>query len=404
MAVFTLFIGVQFSLGYSDASAQSSTSQVTGNEFTPAGPRGISDSQSIPLWNAYKTKSDSLLAKFFNNWRLETQIVEEPMLDTPINNSIASLYLYLMNSDFQNSVYPYKYAVIQNEIEATVESSASSSQEDYTLYDFHPQSSDPNHPILIMLDDKRDEMLSEFLGDWSVAKAEAAQQFFGSYVPFGADVDYSAKQADWSLIRHWYSFAFTSDLQEALVSDETPSGTEKYTCVIGQDGNWMKVSDQTIVLDQTQSPEQPIEPVPVPYPMPTPYPIHHPRPPRPHYPPVASPVTITPAPSPTPAPPVGRPRPIGTTRPNDPSNPVNVGRPRPVMPTQPLPQTPAQPSRPRTNLPVAPQPTPPQTPVERPRTVQPAPSNPTPQSSAPTNPQRSSPPPEKNTQDQKKGR
>ena len=399
----SLMIGIQIFVRFSNASAQSSQNQPSGNEFIQSESGDFSDSQLNLLWEAYNTKSDSLLAKFFNNWRLETQIVEEPMLDTPADNSIASLYLYLFDLDFQDSGYPYKYAMIQNEIDATVETSTSSSPEDHTLYNFHPQSSIPNHPILIMLDDKRSEMLGEFLGEWSVAKAEAAQQFFGKYVPIGADVDYSTKQADWSLIRHWYSFAFTSDLQEAFVSDETPSGTDEYTCIIGQDGNWVKVSNQNIVLEPTPSPEPAVVGVPVPYPVPAPYPPHHPHFPPPYVHPVAPPVTVSPAPLPISAPPVGRPRPVSPPiHQPAPSNPIDIGRPRPIPPPQhnpTFPQVPAQPVRPRPTSPPTPQP-----PVERPRVTQPTQNNPPRTNPTPptVNPPRSSPPPEKKTEEPRK--
>lgn len=425
---FSLFMGIQLSLGCSNASAQSSVSQVTGHEFTRWESEGFSDLQFNLLWNAYNAKSDSLLAKFFNNWRLETQILEGPVLSSPISDATASLFVFLLNNDFQDSYYPYEYAVIQDQVEATISSASWSSENGYTLVNFHPQSSNPRGPMYILLDNKHNGILGEFLGDWSVIKAQAAQQFFGNYVPFGADVYYYDKQADWSLIRHWYSFKFTSDLQEAFVTDETPSKEVNYTCIIGANGTWIKVSDDEIVLDPLPDPgPPPPDPGPVP-PPPGPRPPH---PPHPHDP--GPPVIIT-LPSPTPAPPVGRPRPISTpTHPATPTQPVDVGRPRtdppvhnPVSPPfyQPVsPQTPSQPERHRTDSPpvsqltppqqapverqrapqASPPSAPPQAPQERPRTAQLAPSNP-PATQTPANPQKSSTPPEKNDQDQKKDR
>jgi hypothetical protein len=361
LSIFTLFIGIQFSSGYSDASAQSSASQVSGNEFGQIEPRGFSDSQFSLLWNAYNAKSDSLLGKFFNNWWLETKIVQEPTLEYQIDNATASLYAYLLRSDFDDSVYPYQYAVIQNQIQATVPSS----DDDYILTDYHPQLGDAGLPLLIMLDDKHSSMLGEFLGEWSVDRAEAAKQFFASYVPIGADVDYYDQQAGWSLIRHWYSFEFTSDFEEAFVTDVMPSRTDKYTCVVDPNGNWTRVSNQEVVLDPLPI-EPPIDPGPAPDPIPYPprHPPHHPHPPRP-VPPLPPPVVITPAPSPTPAPtPTPRPRPISTpTHPTNPSNPVDVTRPRPITPPEPnpiSPQVPDQPIRPRPTSPPVQTPAPPQ--------------------------------------------
>jgi hypothetical protein len=431
---FSLIMGAEFSLGCSNASAQSSTSQVTGHEFTRWEPEGFSDSQFSLLWNAYNLKSDSLLAKFFNNWRLETQILEEPVLNSPISDATASLFTFLLNNDFQNSYYPYEYAVIQNQVEAAVSSPSWSSDNGYVLVDFHPPSSNPQGPLYIMLDDRHNGLLGEFLGDWSVTKAQAAQQFFGSYAPFGTDVYYYDKQADWSLFRHWYSFQFTSDLLEAFVTDETPSGTVNYTCIIGPEGTWMKVSNETVIMEPV-SPSEPPDPY---YPPPDPRPYWPPHPPRPPHPP-HGPDPVPPTggviiqPTPAPAPPVARPRTVPTpTHTVTPTDPVDVGRPRtnpppehsPVSPPfyQPVvPQSPSQPERKRTDSPPAPQQTPPQqapverqrtnapqvnppspqpaVPQERPRTVQPAPSNP-----PPANPQKPAPPPEKKDQDQKRDR
>ncbi len=343
---------------------------------SPGGePEGFSDSQLNLLWNAYNTKSDSLLVNFFNNWRLETQILEEPILDSPISDATASLFVSLLNNDFQNSGYPYEYAVIQDNVEATVSSPSWSPDNGYVLMNFHPQSNDPNGPMYIMLDDRRNELLGEFLGDWSVIKAQAAQQFFGNHVPFGADVYYYDKQADWSLIGHWYSFQFIPDLQEAFVTDETPSGEVNYTCIVEPDGTWIRVSNETVILEPAPEPPSvpPTGPWPLP-PPPSPHPPHRPDPPPPY--------GGTIMPTPAPAPPVGRPRPIPTpTHPTTPTQPVDVGRPRtdpppehnPTPPAfyQPVtPQSPSQPERKRTD-------------------------------SSPTSQQT---PPEKNNQDQKKDR
>jgi len=409
-------MGVQLSLGYSNASAQSSASQVKGNEFTRSEPgNGTSDSQLNLLWNAYDKKSDSLLAKFFNNWKFETLSMEEPVLSSPIGNATASLFVFLLNMDFQNSDYPYEYAVIQDQVEARISSPSWPSENGFVLLNFHPQSSSPRGPMYIMLDNRRSGLLSEFLGDWSVVKAKAAQQLFGNYVPFGTDVYYYNERADWSLIRHWYSFQFTSNLQEAFVTDETPSGVVNYTSIIGANGTWIRVPDDEIVLDPIPAPEPPpIDPGPPLEPQP-PYP-----PDPPWYPPDPPPIPPTPAvivtpQSPTPAPPVGRPRPVSTPiQPTAPTQPADVGRPRtnspehnPASPPfyQPLtPQTPSQPERRRTDSPPNSQPASPQpkAPQERPRTVQPAQSNPT-VIQTPSNPQKSSPP-EKNDKDQKRDR
>lgn len=378
-----VFFSMEFMLafGSSDALAQSLENyyQVTGDEFGHRVPEGFSDSQFSLLWSAYNLKSDSLLAKFFNNWRLETQIVEEPLLETPISNATASLYYFLLNVDFQNSIYPYEYAVIQNQIEATMPSSLWSSEAEYVLRNYHPQSSDPYHPIFIIIDDSHNEMLGDFLGDWSEAKTMAAQQFFGSYVPFGVDLNYSDNQNDWVLIRHWYTFSFSPDLQEASVLDQTPSGNVEYTCAIGQDGKWEKISDGTI------------EPVPPPEPPPVP-------PPRPPHPSPPVPIIITPSPPPAPSPkPQGRPRPIRTpTHATSPDNPVQAGRPRANTRAQQnptSPQTPTQPKRTRTNPPSTNQPTSPKTPSQRPRQIQ-----------SPVNTPSSPPPADKKAEDQKKDR
>lgn len=335
--------------------------QIAGDEFGHFEPEGFSDSQVNLLWEAYNEKSDSLLAKFFNSWRLETQVVEEPLLDSPINNAIASLYFFLMNSDFQNLNYGYKYAVIQDQIEATVPSTSWSSQSEYVLRNFHPQSSDPNHPILILLDDIHNQILSDFFGDWSEVKAEAARNFFGSFVPFGADIDYHDNQPDWSLVRHWYSFAFTPDLQEASVVDQTPSGPVEYTCIVGPGGNWMKVSDETILTEPPESSESPVittEPSP---PVQFPWRPHHPLPTNTYVPPPAVPSGPASTPEPT-----GRPRPVATpTHPTSPLNPVRSDRPRQGTPEQHSPappQTQTQPERTRVSPPSAHRPTSPQGP------------------------------------------
>lgn len=412
---FSLLMGIQLSLGCSNTFAQSSTSQGAGFEFSKWKPEGFSDSQFSLLWNAYNTKSDSLLAKFFNNWRLETQIVEEPILETPVDDAIASLFIFLLNSDFQDSNYPYKYAVVQNQIEATIPSTLGSQQEQYVLNNFHPESNSPYRPILIMLDDKHNGMLGEFLGDWSVVKAEEAQEFFGNYVPFGADVYYFNDQADWALVRHWYSFAFTSNLQEALVTDETPTGPVTYTCIVGPAGNWLPIPP-------------PGPPIPPPEPPPNPPPGPPPRPPRPPHPSPPTPVVPAPTPPPKPTPePPHRPRPNPTpVAPISPTNPIDVGRPRPVTPpvhNPTSPQIPAEPARPRPSVPTTQEPASPQTPPEqrprqdqpqvnppsppqsspeRPQAVEPAKENPmTTQTSPPSNAAKSSPPPEQKKDQQR---
>ena len=422
-----------FSLGYSRAFAQSPESQVTGSEFGTVQPQGFSDSQFSLLWGAYNNKSDSLLRKFFNNWRLETQIVEEPPLSSPVDNATASLFTFLLKTDFQDSVYPYTYAVIQNQIEVTEPSTVWSSDNGYELANFHPHLGDTGLPILLMLDDRYTRMLGDFFGDWSVNKAQAAQEFFGGYVPFGADVDYYDQQASWSLIRHWYSFEFTSNFQEAFVTDDIPSRTDHYTCVVGPDGNWMKIMDEAL-LNPTLPPEPPADPGPGPDPLPLPPPDPGPGPipyPPPHHPhpisPVAPPVIVSPAPSPKPAP-TPRPRPIPTPiHPTNPPNPINVGRPRPVAPSPHNPTTPQPPiqpvhlrptvpppqpptDRPRQNPPrVNPPPTPQnppqvkppsQPPVERPRATQPSDNKPATTNTSP----RSTSPPDKKTSDQTKDR
>ncbi len=420
---FSLLMGIQLSLGCSQARAQSATSQMTSSEFSNWEPKGFSDSQFSLLWDAYNTKSDSLLAKFFNSWRLETQIVEEPILETPVDDAIASLFIFLLNTDFQDSNYPYKYAVIQNQIEATVPSALGIQQEEYVLNNFHPESNSPYRPILIMLDDKRNVMLGEFLGDWSVVKAEEAQEFFGKYVPFGADVYYANQQADWALLRHWYSFAFTSDLQEANVTDETPTETVTYTCIVGRDGNWIKVPEVPIIMPPVPPPEPPMPP-PEPTPEPPPSPPHPPRPPHPSPP---TPIVPAPTPAPKPAPePPHRPRPTTPVPPTSPTNPIDVGRPRPV--THPVdnptsPQVPAEPARPRPTVPTTQEPTspvatpeqrqrgdqpqvnttpPPQASPERPQSVQPAEENQTtPQISPPSNAAKPSPPPDQKKDQQR---
>ncbi len=402
---FFLFIGIQLSLGCSSVSAQSSASQVTGYEFGSLEPEGFSDSQFNLLWNAYSTKSDSLLGKFFNNWRLETQIVEEPLLDSPISNATASLYFFLLNSDFQNSNYPYEYAVIQNQIEATLPSTLWSTQDDYILRNFHPQSNDPYHPTLVMLDSKHNGILGDFLGDWSEGKAEAAQQFFGLYVPFGVDVDNSENQSDWALARHWYSFAFTSDLQEAYVTDQTPSGPVRYTCVVGPEGNWERVSDGVIIIDPPQPPE-PLPVPPEPPPGPPPYPPHPPHPPHPAPSTPYIPVPTPPSPEP-PSKPPGRPRPIGTTRPTSPQNPIHVERPRPIAPQPNNPSSPQTPALPGPNPPTTHQPTSP--PTARPRQNQPSnipapPQKQTPEKPRTNPPPQNNPPPDKKTRDSNRDR
>lgn len=225
-AAMFLSMGFMSILGFSDASAQSLNNdyQVTGDEFGHEQPQGFSESQFNLLWNSYNSKSDSLLGRFFNNWKIETQNVEEPLLESPVSYATSSLFYFLLNTDYQSPSYPYDYAVIQNQIEATASSSFSDSQIQYVLQNYHPQSSDPNLPVFVMLDDSHNELIQDFLGDWSEVKAMAAQQFFGNYVPFGVDVNYSNNQNSWALFRHWYTFSFSSDLQEADVLDQTPSG------------------------------------------------------------------------------------------------------------------------------------------------------------------------------------
>jgi hypothetical protein len=427
-AVFSLslFMGNQLFSGCPSAFAQSSMNQ-TSSESNEGG-QGFSDSQLSLLWSAYNAKSDTLLGKFFNNWRLETQILEEPILQTSVDDAMASLYVFLLNTDFQDSSYGYKYAVIQNQIQATVQSSAWSSDDAYVLTGLHPQFDSPNLPILIMLENRDVEMLGEFLGDWSVDKAEAAQRFFGNYVPIGTDVDYSDQKADWSLIRHWYSFRFTSDLQEALVTDETPAGPVTYTCIIGPEGNWMKVSDLTIVLDPILPTEPPAEPGPAPDPTPVPTPVHPgPFPPRPPHPIRPAPIVPAPSPKPTPVAPQHPPRPIKTpTHPTNPNNPIQIPSSRPASrPVQnpSAPQAPTQPVRPRSNSPVNQGPTAPRNPTDRPRqnspeinppapqrapaesprAVEPQPSKPvTTESTPPASSSKSAPSPEQNKDDEQK--
>ncbi|MFZ1081688.1 MAG: hypothetical protein WAO19_07165, partial [Candidatus Kryptoniota bacterium] len=365
--------------------------QATGDEFGHGESEGYSDFQFGLLWSAYNLESDSILAKFFTNWELETRIAEEPLLETPISNATASLFDFLLDADFQSSNYPYEDAVIQNQIEATMPPSLWSSQDECILQNYHPQSSDPYHPVFIILDDSHNEMLEEFLGDWSEVKTIAAQEFFGNYVPFGVDVDYSNNQNDWALIRHWYTFSFTPDLQQASVLDQTPSGAVTYACIVGPDGNWVKFPDQPIapLLSRSESP-----------PVYSPHPAHHPLP-----------VTIVHDPSLSIGP-AGDPRSISTTtHPASPRNRIQAGRPRPIAPRQhnpTSPQIPTQPKRSRDNTPSTNGPTSPRTPATRSRQSQQQVNTP----SSPNNPATTqspshatsskSQPPDTKTQDPKK--
>lgn len=350
LPLFSLLIGIQFPFGGSELYAQSSGNQTTGGEFGYLDPQSLSDPQNALLWKAYNTKSDSLLGKFFNNWRLETQIVEEPDLETPIANATASLYYYLLDTDLQTTNYQFKYALIQDEVVVTAPETDSDLPDEYVLKNYHPQASDPYHPILILLDQSHVQMLSDFLGNWSEAKAKAAQNFFGNFVPIGLDVNHYEDGDDWALVEHWYSFAFSADLLEANVVDETPSGSLKYTCIIGSDGNWMKVPNDVVIVNPPVITEPPIPIEPGPEPTPLPWP--HPRPPHPPVPPPINP-TITPAPAPPSNPkPPERPRPISPPVHNpNPQNPTPIERPRPVTPPE---HNPALPEGPINTKPATP--------------------------------------------------
>ncbi len=305
--------------------------QVTTDEIGQRGP--TADSQSVLLFSAYRSGSKDTLDSFFRAWANETARAPSPDMSSPVVRAASSLLSFLQSQDFNYPAYGYKYAMVQNGVSVSIETTDGSGPLTSNITGLLLEFQNTKHAIPLGLDNKHAVMLNDFLGSRTDDKAAAARSFFGALVPIGNDVDPSNAGA-WVFVEHWYSFDFSSGLDVAYVQDESPLGSDDFMCELDENGNWM------IVM---QAPASPPPPVPSPEPPPVPPVIGDPIPP-PWWPPeVPIPVgtPVSPEPSSPPAEPA-RPRPVAppTHNPSPPDQPTQP-RPRPIPPPEHNPSPPA---------------------------------------------------------------
>ena len=215
--------------------------EVTGREFGRKAESAMINDDDALLWQAYATKSDSLLQLFFDRWQDSSYPDSDLQQDYPYADAVASLLHDILLERAGDTRSRDQYLILRDSIDIAVYDSVEATDrfDRIDVRTLLPSPDQFERERLVVLDEPRAEMLLRFLGVPSDAKEAAARQFFGDRISFRSDMNGEQLGWSWCIPEIRWMFDLSPDLLGAHVIDSTCHGrrTAQYEY---RDGSWRR--------------------------------------------------------------------------------------------------------------------------------------------------------------------